>query len=76
MDAQQRIEAYFDACNRGDAESIASHFCADATVYDTNHAPVRGAETIGRFWTKIRTKWTDTRWHVDSCGVGAGRVAR
>lgn len=67
MDARERIEAYFDACNRGDAAAIASHFSDDAVVYDTNHAPVHGAETIGGFWTKIRAKWVDTRWHVDSC---------
>lgn len=67
MDPKTRIEAYFDACNGGDAEAIASHFCDDAVVYDTNHAPVRGAATIGRFWTKIREKWGDAFWHVDAC---------
>ncbi len=67
MTGRERILAYFDACNTGDAEAIASHFTPDAVVYDTNHAPVRGAATIGAFWTKIRAKWVDTRWHVDSC---------
>ena len=67
MKAAQRIAAYFDACNRGDAQAIASHFTPEAIVYDTNHKPVRGAETIGAFWTKIRAKWVNTRWHVDSC---------
>jgi ketosteroid isomerase-like protein len=67
VDARRRIEAYFDACNRGDADGIASHFTPDAVVYDSNHAPVRGADTIGVLWTKIRAKWGNTRWHVDSC---------
>ena len=75
MNAQQRIEAYFDACNRGDAAGIASHFTPDAVVFDTNHAPVRGAQTIGAFWTKIRTKWVNTRWHVDSCVVAGEHAA-
>lgn len=75
MDPQERIEAYFDACNHGDAAAIASHFSPDAVVYDTNHAPVRGAETIGVFWTKIRAKWVDTHWHVDSCVADGEHVA-
>ncbi len=74
MDARRLIEAYFEACNRGDAAGIARHFTPEAVVYDTNHAPVRGAAAIGAFWTKIRAKWVDTRWHVDSC-VAAGDQA-
>lgn len=75
MDPKDRIEAYFDACNRGDAGAIAAHFCDDAVVYDTNHAPVRGAATIGKFWTKIREKWGDAFWHVDACLVAGDRAA-
>lgn len=67
MSVEARIRSYFDACNHGDAAAIASHFTPDAVVYDTNHSPVRGADEIGSFWTKIRAKWGDTRWHVDSC---------
>ena len=67
MNPCERIDAYFDACNHGDAAAIAAHFTDDAVVFDTNHAPVRGAATIGAFWTKIRAKWVDTRWSVDRC---------
>ena len=46
------VRSYFSACNDGTVEEIAAHFTPDAVVYDTNHAPVRGAEAIGRFWTR------------------------
>jgi len=60
------IEAYFRACSGGSAADVVACFTDDAVVYDTNHEPVRGAETIGVFWSKIRVKWTDARWTVDS----------
>lgn len=39
-------------------------FTADAVIYDTNHAPVTGRETIGRFWAKIAAKWSGATWEV------------
>ncbi len=61
-----RILAYFDSCNTGTAEEIAAHFTEQAVIYDTNHAPVRTAAGIGRFWDKIRTQWQGAVWQVDS----------
>lgn len=61
------IRSYFDACSNGTAEDIASHFTADAVIYDTNVAPFRGAAAIGEMWTKVRAKWGGARWAVDSC---------
>ena len=60
-----RIEGYFDACTAGDGDAVAAHFTDDAVVYDTNHAPVQGAATIGRFWARIASKWRGASWHCE-----------
>ncbi|MCY4516790.1 MAG: nuclear transport factor 2 family protein [Acidimicrobiaceae bacterium] len=62
---EARITGYFDACTSGDAAAVARHFTDDAVVYDTNHAPVRGAATIGRFWSRIASKWQGASWHCE-----------
>lgn len=59
------IEGYFSACTSGDADAVARHFTDDAVVYDTNHAPVRGADVIGRFWSRIAAKWQGASWHCE-----------
>lgn len=71
---QERIEAYFAACSSGDAAAVAGHFTEHATIYDTNHPPVRGAATIGEFWAKVANRWGGARWVVDRC-VAAGNEA-
>ena len=62
---EARIVGYFDACTSGDGTAVAGHFTDDAVVYDTNHAPVRGAATIGRFWSRIAAKWQGASWHCE-----------
>ncbi len=62
---EARITGYFDACTSGDAAAVARHFTDDAVVYDTNHAPVQGAATIGRFWSRIASKWQGASWHCE-----------
>ena len=64
-DIEARITGYFDACTSGDAAAVAEHFTDDAVVYDTNHVPVRGAATIGRFWSRIASKWQGASWHCE-----------
>ena len=75
MEPRARIEAYFQACSEGSAAEVASHFTDDAVVYDMNHQPVRGAETIGSFWTKIRSKWDAARWLVHTCVADGNEAA-
>ena len=60
------VRSYFAACNGGSADQIAAHFTADATIYDTNHAPVAGREQIGAFWLRTRQRWAGARWQIDS----------
>ena len=71
---RERIDAYFLACSEGSADDIASHFTADAVVFDTNHSPVRGAATIGAFWAKVRDRWDGAAWFVDTF-IGDGDTA-
>ena len=60
------VENYFAACNSGDASAVASHFCEDAVIYDTNHKPVRGATKIGEFYARVREQWGGAVWEVDT----------
>ncbi len=60
------VRSYFAACGVASAEEIAAHFTEDATIYDTNHAPVVGRERIGAFWFRTRERWAGARWRVDS----------
>lgn len=61
-----RIAAYFEACNTGDAESVATHFTESAVVFDTNVRPARGRAEIGEMWANVAARWGGARWHVDS----------
>ena len=74
MEPGDRIAQYFEACSSESAADIASHFTADAVIYDTNLEPFRGAAAIGDAWVKIRTDWLGARWTVDSL-VTDGRAA-
>ena len=74
MDHGERIRAYFASCNDDAPEQIAAHFTEDAAIYDTNHAPVVGAESIGSFWQRIRAQWQGAVWGVDSV-VSGGETA-
>ena len=50
---EQRIRDYFDDCNSGDPDRIASHFVPDGVHYfppGMYMGPFRGAHTIGERW--------------------------
>ncbi|MEM7092467.1 MAG: nuclear transport factor 2 family protein [Actinomycetota bacterium] len=61
----ERITAYFASCNDDPPDVIAAHFTDDAVIFDTNHAPIRGAEAIGAFWERIRGQWDGAVWGID-----------
>ena len=75
MKHRERIEGYFRACSEGDADAVTSHFTPEAVIYDTNHAPLRGADAIGQFWSKICERWQGATWYVNSCISGADCAA-
>jgi methyltransferase len=62
---EQAMRDYFDACNAGDAERIASFFVEDAVHYfppGMYKGPFRGAHTIGERWEtfveEVGSIWT------------------
>lgn len=64
---RERIIAYFDACNSGDAQAIAAHFVPDAVHYfppGMYQGPFRGAETIGERWAWA-VETLGSHWSVD-----------
>ena len=74
MTPSERITTYFEACSRGTAADIASHFTDDAIIYDTNVRPIAGANEIGEMWVKVRQRWGGAVWTVDSV-IDDGDVA-
>lgn len=75
MQPADRIKAYFKACGTGTASQIASHFTADAVIYDTNLAPFKTSAEIGATWVKVRDRWQGARWYVDSVVVDGACAA-
>lgn len=65
------IRDYFAACNRGDAEGVASFFEPDGVHYfppGMYEGPFRGARTIGQKWHDAVTK-NDSQWTIDQMMV-------
>ena len=69
------VRSYFTACGVASADEIAAHFTEDATIYDSNHAPVAGRDQIGSFWFRTRERWAPARWRVDSAIEGGDTAA-
>lgn len=74
---RDRVEAYFASFHTPSLEGIGAHFSPDACVYDLNVKPVRGRDTIAKFWLAVCEKWQDPRWTIDSLveDAAAGAVA-
>jgi hypothetical protein len=71
----KRIRDYFDACNSGDAERIASHFEADAKHYFPRGVPqgtLVGAAGIGEGWAGFVRDF-GSQWSVDHVLVDAAK---
>src|SRR5207302_124352 len=64
---EEVIRGYFDACNTGDADAVATFFAPGAVHYfppDMYEGPFRGGDTIGAKWSwAVRT--LGSRWTVD-----------
>jgi len=64
---EQRMREYFDACNRGDVEAVASHFTDDAVHYfppGMYEGPFVGGRTIGEKWAQA-VEELGSVWTVD-----------
>ena len=73
MSHLDRIRAYYEACNSGDAEAVAAYFTEDATHLFTRMAPVHGARRIGE-QTAQAVEHAQASWHVEH-GIEAGDEA-
>lgn len=75
---EDTIRAYFDACNSGDADTVAAFFTPDAVHYfppGMYEGPFVGAETIGRRWAEAVVN-LGSIWTVDQvlCDPGTARA--
>jgi uncharacterized protein GlcG (DUF336 family) len=73
------IRGYFEACNSGDADSVAAFFTPDAVHYfppGMYEGPFVGAETIGRRWAGA-VEMLGSVWTVDQviCDPVSARAA-
>ena len=64
MSLLDRVRAYYDACNSGDADAVAAFFTDDAVHYFTRLPPVRGARAIGE-QTAQAVKHAQATWTVE-----------
>jgi hypothetical protein len=65
---ERRIRDYFDACNTGNVDAIASHFEPDGIHYfppGMYDGPYRGARVIGQKWHDAVVN-LGSYWHVDT----------
>jgi ketosteroid isomerase-like protein len=67
------VRAYYDSCNRGDADGVAARFTPDAVHYYTRMGPARGAQEIGR-WTAAARERLHGHWAVEH-GIEDGEQA-
>ena len=73
MSLLDRVRAYYDACNTGDAQAVAAFFADDAVHLFTRLPPVRGAQAIGE-QTAQAVKLASARWEVEH-GIEQGDEA-
>jgi ketosteroid isomerase-like protein len=66
-----RVRAYYDACNTGDAQAIAAFFTPDAVHLFTRLPPVETAQAIGE-QTAQAVLHAQASWHVEH-GIEQGR---
>jgi ketosteroid isomerase-like protein len=65
MTGTERVRAYYEALNTGDAAAVSAHFTDDAVHYYTRLGPHEGAETIGGF-AALGVSTIDAQWYVEN----------
>lgn len=74
MTGSERVRAYYEALNTGDAAAVSSHFADDATHYYTRLGPHEGAKTIGDL-AALGVSTIDAQWYVENLIEADGEVA-
>jgi len=58
------VQRYYDGCNTADVALMRSTFTDDVVHYFVDHAPVRGADGLARYWAKVGPR-TKAYWSID-----------
>ena len=74
MTGTERVRAYYEALNSGDAAAVSSHFTDDATHYYTRLGPHEGAKTIGDL-AALGVSAIDAQWYVENLIEAGDEVA-
>ncbi len=74
MTGTERVRAYYEALNTGDAAAVSAHFTDDATHYYTRLGPHEGAKTIGDL-AALGVSTIDAQWYIENLIEAGGEVA-
>jgi ketosteroid isomerase-like protein len=74
MTGTERVRAYYESLNSGDAEAVSSHFTEDAVHYYTRLGPHAGAETIGNY-AALGVETIDGQWYIENLIEQGDQVA-
>ena len=74
MTGTERVRAYYESLNTGDAAAVSAHFTDDATHYYTSLGPHEGAKTIGDM-TALGVSTIDAQWYIENLIEADGEVA-
>ncbi|HEX8753829.1 MAG TPA: nuclear transport factor 2 family protein [Solirubrobacterales bacterium] len=74
MTGAERVRAYYEDLNGGDAAAVSAHFTADAVHYYTRLGSHEGAETIGGY-AAMAVESLDAQWFVENLIEQGDQVA-
>jgi ketosteroid isomerase-like protein len=74
MTGKERVQAYYEDLNTGDAAAVTAHFTEDATHYYTRLGPHEGAETIGNY-AALGVSSIDAQWYIENLIEQGDQVA-
>ena len=74
MTGAERVRAYYEDLNKGEAGAVSAHFTDDAVHYYTRLGPHEGAETIGRY-AAFCVEQIDAQWYIENLVEQGDEVA-
>jgi ketosteroid isomerase-like protein len=74
MTGTERVRAYYEALNTGDAEAVAQHFTDDAVHYYTRLNPHEGAAAIADH-AAVAVAAIEAQWYVENLIEQGDQVA-
>ncbi len=74
MTGTERVHAYYEALNTGDAAAVSAHFTDDATHYYTRLGPHEGAKAIGDL-AALGVATIDAQWYIENLIEQGDQVA-